>query len=138
MSLNIKAFETLGMVTLVTPPSMMNPEKISFTLVNLKENEKNYFAKELNKLFPNDNVVVYIYNLSGEKGWINLAMSKSKYILINKDSPVWVSELAPESKTYFIDQEQSVEKAFENCRTTLIYISFKLRKIRRYFSETGF
>ena len=113
MSLNIKAFETLGMVTLVTPPSMMNPEKISFTLVNLKENEKNYFAKELNKLFPNDNVVVYIYNLSGEKGWINLAMSKSKYILINKDSPVWVSELAPESKTYFIDQEQSVEKAFE-------------------------
>ena len=40
MALKLKMFDTLGMVTLVTPPSMMNPEKISFTLVSLKEKEK--------------------------------------------------------------------------------------------------
>jgi hypothetical protein len=40
MGLNMKIFDTLGMVTLVTPPSMINPEKISFTLINLKEKEK--------------------------------------------------------------------------------------------------
>ena len=42
MALKMKMFDTLGMVTLVTPPSMMNPEKISFTLINLKEKEKNH------------------------------------------------------------------------------------------------
>ena len=40
MALNMKILDKLGMVTLVTPPSMMNPEKISFTLINLKEKEK--------------------------------------------------------------------------------------------------
>ena len=36
MALKLKMFDTLGMVTLVTPPSMMNPEKISFTLVSVR------------------------------------------------------------------------------------------------------
>ena len=48
MALKLKMFDTLGMVTLVTPPSMMNPEKISFTLISLKEKEKNHFAIQLN------------------------------------------------------------------------------------------
>lgn len=112
MALKMKMFDTLGMVTLVTPPSMMNPDKISFALINLKEKEKNHFAIELNKLFPNDNVVVYIYNTSGEKGWIAQAMQKSKYILINKDSPIWLEEMAPATKTYFVDEQQTVEKIF--------------------------
>ena len=43
MTLGIKAFDTLGMITVVTPPSMINPEKISFTLINIKEKEKNHF-----------------------------------------------------------------------------------------------
>ena len=47
MALKMKMFDTLGMVTLVTPPSMMNPEKISFTLINLKEKEKNHFPLSL-------------------------------------------------------------------------------------------
>ena len=112
MALKMKMFDTLGMVTLVTPPSMMNAEKISFLLINLKEKEKNHFAIELNKLFPNDNVVVYIYNSSGEKGWIDQAMHKSKYILINKDSPIWLEEMAPANKTHFVDEQETVEKIF--------------------------
>ena len=41
MALNLKMFDTLGALTVVTPPSMMNPEKLSFTIINLREKEKN-------------------------------------------------------------------------------------------------
>ena len=34
-------FKTLGTMTVVTPPSMMNPEGLSFTIINLREKEKN-------------------------------------------------------------------------------------------------
>ena len=39
MALNLKMFDTLGALTVVTPPSMMNPEKLSFTIINLREKE---------------------------------------------------------------------------------------------------
>ena len=41
MGLNLKMFDTLGMMTVVTPPSMLNPENLSFTIINLREKEKN-------------------------------------------------------------------------------------------------
>ena len=49
MGLNLKMFDTLGALTVVTPPSMMNPEKLSFTIINLREKEKNHFAKATDK-----------------------------------------------------------------------------------------
>jgi len=114
MGLNLKMFDTLGMITVVTPPSMMNPEKLSFTIINLKEKEKNHFAKELNTLFPNDNITVYIYDNIGNEEWLETAITKSKYVLMDKDkAPIWINEIAPNKKTYSISKEQTVEQTFE-------------------------
>ena len=114
MALKMKMFDTLGMVTLVTPPSMMNPEKISFTLINLKEKEKNHFAIQLNKCFPNDNIVVYIMQ-GQDNGWLKQAMSKSKYVIVDKASvPIWIEEHAKSEKIHYVSETQTVEQIFEN------------------------
>jgi hypothetical protein len=116
MTLGIKAFDTLGMITVVTPPSMINPEKISFTLINIKEKEKNHFASQLNKCFPNDNVVVYI--MEGEdNGWLRQAITKSKYVLVDKASvPIWIEEHAKPEKIHYVSEEQTVEQTFEKIK----------------------
>jgi len=115
MALNMKILDTLGMVTLVTPPSMMNPEKISFTLINLKEKEKDQFAKHLNKIYPNDNIVVYICQKNAEKGWLSQAMGKSTYVIVDKTNlPIWIDEALPIKKSYEVTAEQSIEQTFEN------------------------
>ena len=114
MAINLKMFETLGAMTVVTPPSMINPEKLSFTIINLMENDKNHFAKELNKLFPNDNITVYIYDNPGYQAWLEEAVTKSKYVIMEKDKvPIWIQEMAPEKKTYYVSEEQTIEKTFE-------------------------
>jgi|TARA_A100001011_G_scaffold396817_1_gene495932 hypothetical protein len=114
MGLALKMFDTLGIVTLVTAPSMILPDKISFTLINLEEKEKNEFAKAINKVFPQDNIVVFIYNETGNEAWLETAISRSRYVLMDSDkSPIWVNEMAPENKTYFISQQQSVQQVFE-------------------------
>ena len=115
MALNMKILDTLGMVTLVTPPSMMNPEKISFTLINLKEKEKDQFAKHLNKIYPNDNIVVYICKKNIEKGWLSQAIRKSTYVIVDKTNlPIWIDEALPIKKCYEVTAEQSIEQTFEN------------------------
>ena len=114
MTMGLKIFNTPGMVTLVTPPSMANPEKISFTLINLKEKEKDQFAKHLNKLYPDDNIVVYICKKNIEKDWLLQAIRKSKYILVNKtDLPIWIDEELPIKKCYEVTAERSIEETFE-------------------------
>ena len=114
MGLALKMFDTLGIVTLVTAPSMILPDKISFTLINLEEKEKNEFAKAINKVFPQDNIVVFIYNETGNEAWLETAISRSRYVLMDSDkSPIWVNEMAPQNKTYFISQQQSVQQVFE-------------------------
>jgi len=115
MALNMKILDTLGMVTLVTPPSMMNPEKISFTLINLKEKEKDQFAKQLNKIYPNDNIVVYICRKNIEKDWLSQAIGKSTYVIVDKTNlPIWIDEVLPIKKCYEVTAEQSIEQTFKN------------------------
>tara|TARA_Y100000748_G_scaffold262136_1_gene230488 strand:- start:330 stop:692 length:363 start_codon:yes stop_codon:yes gene_type:complete len=114
MALKMKMFDTLGMVTLVTPPSMMNPEKISFTLINLKEKEKNHFAIQLNKCFPKDNIVVYIME-GQDNGWLKQAMTKSKYVVVDKASvPIWIEEYTKPEKIHYVSETQTVGQIFEN------------------------
>tara|TARA_B100000941_G_scaffold249042_1_gene194751 strand:- start:1191 stop:1559 length:369 start_codon:yes stop_codon:yes gene_type:complete len=114
MGLALKMFDTLGIVTVVTAPSMIVPEKISFTLINLEEKEKNEFAKAINKVFPKDNIVVFMYNETDNQAWLEKAISRSKYVLMDKEkSPIWIVEIAPENKTYGISAQQSVEEVFE-------------------------
>ena len=121
MSMGLKVFDTLGTITVVTPPSMLNPHKISFCLINLKEEQKNQFATQLNKLFPNDNITVFIYESSGDGQWIKQATMKSKFIVADKKTlPPFVEELLSDDKTYEVNDEQSVEQAFTKIKETLV------------------
>ncbi len=110
----MKILDTLGMVTLVTPPSMINPEKIGFTLINLKEKEKDQFAKHLNKIYPNENIVVYICRKNIEKVWLSQAIRKSTYVIVDKtDLPIWIDEALPIKKCYEVTAERSIEETFK-------------------------
>ena len=114
MGLALKVFDKLGIVTIVTHPSMIMPEKISFTLINLEEKAKNEFATAINKIFPKDNITVYMYNESDHQDWLEKAVSRSTYVVMDKDkAPIWISEMAPEKKTYSISEQQSVDQVFE-------------------------
>ena len=107
-------FDTLGTMTVVTPPSMLNPENLSFTIINLREKEKNHFAKQLNTLFPNDNITIYMYDHPGYQDWLEQAITKSKYVIMEKDkAPIWIKEMSPEKKTYYVSEERTIEKTFE-------------------------
>ena len=114
MALNLKMFDTLGTMTVVTPPSMMNPTELSFTIINLREKEKNHFAKQLNTLFPNDNITIYMYDHPGYQDWLEQAITKSKYVIMDEDkAPIWIKEMAPAKKAYYVSEERTIEKTFE-------------------------
>ena len=50
MALKMKMFDTLGMVTLVTPPSMMNPEKNQFHSYQLERKGKESFCNSIEQM----------------------------------------------------------------------------------------
>ena len=109
-------FDSTGMVTLVSPPSMMKGGNIGFTLVNIKEKEKNYFAKEVNKVFRDDNVVMYMPG-GAEKYWLTKSISESKYVILDQSTvPLWIEEMVPENKRYYVNQGQSVVNIFETIK----------------------
>ncbi len=112
--MKLKMFDSTGMVTLVSPPSMMKGGDTGFTLVNIKEKEKNYFAKEVHKVFPDDNVVMYMPGSAKEKGWLTTAIRESKYVILDQSTvPLWIEEIVPENKRYYVNQEQSIVNIFE-------------------------
>ena len=117
MGFSLKMFDSLGTITLVTSPSMTNPENLTFTLVNLQEKEKNEFAMQLNKIFPNDNITVFIYDQMASKNWLQQAMDRSNHVLMEKaKAPIWIDEMCPEGKIHYISEEQSVAETFEIIR----------------------
>ena len=63
MAFNLKLFDTMGMITLVTPPSMINPGDISFLLIDLKEDQKNQL--EVIKLYNLINIK-YSYSTTSQ------------------------------------------------------------------------
>ena len=82
--MRLKIFDSTGMVTLVSPPSMMKGGNIGFTLVNIKEKEKNYFAKEVNKVFP-DGIARDLIS-GGEIDW-----SKDGELVLRSYQALWLS-----------------------------------------------
>jgi hypothetical protein len=119
MGYNMKIFKTPGLVTLITPPSMIKGGKISFLLVNLKEEEKDQFATQINNIFPEDNVNVYIIDQDCKQGWVDQATQEAKYIIIDKTNiPIWLDEIISTKKVFEINSEQSVEQAFQNIKKT--------------------
>tara|TARA_B100000214_G_C23700142_1_gene504885 strand:- start:173 stop:547 length:375 start_codon:yes stop_codon:yes gene_type:complete len=120
MAYNLKIFNTPGAITLVTPPSMINEGKISFLLINLKEEQKNQFAIQLNKLFPNDNIIVYIYDdLISEAKWVKEASQRARFIVVDKTNlPIFVDEALEPNKVYEYTAEKSVESIFNDIKKT--------------------
>jgi hypothetical protein len=120
MAYNLKIFNTPGAITLVTPPSMINEGKISFLLINLKEEQKNQFAIQLNKIFPNDNIIVYMYdNLVSEANWIKEASQRARFIVVDKTNlPIFVDEALEPNKVYEYNAEKSVESIFNDIKKT--------------------
>ena len=125
MTMSLKVFDTLGTITVVTPPSMINPGAISFCLVNLKEEQKNQFAMQLNKIFPNDNVTVFMYDdVNGKGPWLKQAGTKSRFIVMNKTNlPIFVEEALTDTsnatdKIYEVTKDNDVESIFNKIKKT--------------------
>jgi|TARA_B100000029_G_scaffold502079_1_gene576719 adenylate kinase family enzyme len=121
MNMALKLFKTLGTITIITPPSMVNPSAISFCLINLKEEQKNQFAVQLNKIFPDDNIIVYMNDtVSTEAKWYRQAILKARFVVVDKTNlPIFVQELLTDNKKiYEFNGEQSVESIFNKIKTT--------------------
>ena len=117
MNMGIKVFDTLGTITVITPPSMVNPGKISFCLINLKEEQKDQFAIQLNKIFPEDNITLFMYDVgTGAGPWLKQAINKARFVVYdNTNLPLFVSELLPKDG-YEYNGEQSVEQIFNKIK----------------------
>ena len=117
MNMGIKVFDTLGTITVITPPSMVNPGKISFCLINLKEEQKDQFAIQLNKIFPEDNITLFMYDVgTGAGPRIKQAINKARFVVYdNTNLPLFVSELLPKDG-YEYNGEQSVEQIFNKIK----------------------
>ena len=118
MTMAIKMFETMGGVTIVTPPSMLNPEKISFAILNLREETINQFAIQLNKVFPNDIITVFVWNGAGAtEGWLRQALEKARFVVKSQvPMPEFVKEELKKANVYEVTSEQSVEQTFQNIK----------------------
>lgn len=76
-----------GKLTLVTPPSMINPSGISFTLIDFDEKQKDIFSRAIDKSFPTEDITVYMYdNKNIDDEWYNMATQKSNYIIKSSEN----------------------------------------------------
>tara|TARA_B100001113_G_C20798449_1_gene487117 strand:+ start:16 stop:330 length:315 start_codon:yes stop_codon:yes gene_type:complete len=78
--------KALGKLTLVTPPSMIKPDDISFTIINFSDDQKQEFSDVINKELPYNNVTIFIWdNETIEDNWYKLAHDNSDYQINNKE-----------------------------------------------------
>lgn len=74
--------DKMGKLTLVTPPSMVSPKDISFTIINLNEEQKTIFTDKLNELFPKNEITIFIWDKSHvEDNWLDQANLNSDYVV---------------------------------------------------------
>lgn len=79
----------LGRLTLVTPPSMIKPNDISFTITNFSEKQKQEFTDTLNEVLPHNHVTVFICdNQSTQDKWYRMAKDNSDYQIDNSENIV--------------------------------------------------
>ncbi len=72
----------MGKLTIVTPPSMVRPKDISFTIINLNEEQKTIFTDKLNELFPKNEITIFIWDKSQvEDNWLDQANLNSDYVV---------------------------------------------------------
>ena len=72
----------MGKLTIVTPPSMIRPKDISFTVINLNDEQKSLFTDKLNELFPKNEITVFVWDKSNvEDKWLDEANLNSDYVI---------------------------------------------------------
>ena len=68
--------DKMGKLTLVTPPSMVRPKDISFTIINLNEEQKTIFTDKLNELFPKNEITIFIWDKSQVEDRCSLGLAR--------------------------------------------------------------
>ena len=77
-----KLTEQMGKLTIVTPPSMIKPKDVSFTIVNLDSEQKELFTNQLNEFFLANEVTVYVWDNSRTiDKWLAEAYINSEYVI---------------------------------------------------------
>jgi hypothetical protein len=72
----------MGKLTIVTPPSMIRPKDISFTIINLNDDQKTLFSDRLNELFPKNEITVFVWDKSNVVDkWLAQANLNSDYVI---------------------------------------------------------
>tara|TARA_B100001093_G_scaffold497382_1_gene544237 strand:- start:388 stop:711 length:324 start_codon:yes stop_codon:yes gene_type:complete len=72
----------MGKLTIVTPPSMIRPKDISFTIINLNDGQKTLFTDKLNELFPRNEITIFVWDKSNvEDKWLDEANLNSDYVV---------------------------------------------------------
>jgi hypothetical protein len=77
---NIK--NKMGKVTLVTPPSMIKPNGVSLTIVNLDEGQKQTLTSKLDEHFPSNDVTIFVWDKpTSDDEWLGEANQNSDYVI---------------------------------------------------------
>ena len=72
----------MGKLIVVTPPSMTRPQDISFTIMNLNDEQKTLFTNKLNKLFPENEITIFVWDKSNvDDKWLEEANTNSDYVI---------------------------------------------------------
>jgi len=72
----------MGKLIVVTPPSMTRPRDISFTIMNLNDEQKTTFTNKLNDLFPENEITIFVWDKSKVKDkWLEEANLNSDYVI---------------------------------------------------------
>jgi len=78
-----------GKIIIITPPSQLHNQNISFCLINIDEKSKNEFAEQLNKHILNEDINVYVWDEAQAKDdhiWLLNACRSSTYIIIDMET----------------------------------------------------
>ena len=72
----------MGKLIVVTPPSMTRPQDISFTIMNLNDEQKTLFTNKLNEFFPENEITIFVWDKSNvDDKWLEEANSNSDYVI---------------------------------------------------------
>ena len=72
----------MGKLTIVTPPSMIRPKDISFTIINLNDEQKTVLTDKLNVLFPKNEITIFVWDkFKVEDKWFEEANLNSDYVI---------------------------------------------------------
>lgn len=74
--------DKLGKLTIVTPPSMIQPKDLSFIIMNLNDQQKEIFTNKLNEFFPTNEITIFVSDkLKEEDNWLKVAKVNTDYVI---------------------------------------------------------